>query len=699
MESNQYKPPVRKSLTNEELAARVEYATSTRMGVEAMMDLVVAQEALRAQEDLEIETWLEQMEAEASPASLMAAENFRRTQSGLPELPVVETTSTPEVVLEVVEEVEPEPTAFSWFTKPEPEVSEEPSTSEDVAEEFFKEEVIAEEEVIENFIPEHQEIAVAVAPVGTETVAEFEHLLASAAAEEELTALEDSESISAAASSEDASQNTIIPSDEHRNRKPLSQLLVWLGVSSTIVPMILTWLLISFGLSATAIVADLALGYFVAGVVIATASLAGKRSGLSTSIVTRAVFGVWGNAIPGTIVYVVRVVVAGLLLAFTGVLMNGTETGLPDLNAQVTSLGGFDLKVGLVASAIAVIIVGALALIRGTASRVLQLALSVSAFVALLFALIGIFGRNLGFISPGIAGLGSKESLLGFALVVVVVTVLWVAIAPNLAKSIPMAERGLKVFSFVLAANFVVPAFVAVASLSWLGPRATQLAVSMPLDLSTLSEIVMELPRYSRIALLVSVALTIAYALLLTLKSAVLDLAALIPVKRVSSVLLTVFSTLLVIVLFAMQPANFSVDYLVNVLTLVAALSAGWIGMLVSDVALRRIAYHELSLSRSYGFYKRFSIISITAWLVTVIAALALMPVHLKGLGFTGFGDESIGFARDITTAPVGFIIVVAFGAVLTLAVRIPEIRKQEREVLQVESRREQLNNIFLGQE
>jgi hypothetical protein len=35
----------------------------------------------------------------------------------------------------------------------------------------------------------------------------------------------------------------------------------------------------------------------------------------------------------------------------------------------------------------------------------------------------------------------------------------------------------------------------------------------------------------------------------------------------------------------------------------------------------------------------------------------------------------------------------------LTLAVRIPEIRKQEREVLLVESRREQLNNIFLGQE
>jgi hypothetical protein len=121
--------------------------------------------------------------------------------------------------------------------------------------------------------------------------------------------------------------------------------------------------------------------------------------------------------------------------------------------------------------------------------------------------------------------------------------------------------------------------------------------------------------------------------------------------------------------------------------------------MLVADVALRRIAYHELSLSRSYGFYKRFSIISITSWLVAVIASLALIPVHLRGLSFTGFGDDSIGLTRDVSAAPVGFVIVLALGVVLTLAVRIPEIRKQEREVLQVESRREQLNNIFLGQE
>ncbi|NBQ96735.1 MAG: hypothetical protein EBU12_00595 [Microbacteriaceae bacterium] len=715
MESNQYQPPVRKSLTYEELAARVEYATSTRMGLEAMMDLVVAQEALRAQEDKEIEEWLEQMEANGSPEALRAAENFRRTQSGLSALPQVE--SEP-----VVEEVTTTTGSFSWFTQPDPEeegvqetvVAETPveeviEVEEAIEEEAIEEEAIVAENVLEETIPEEQKEvqgwslveSTPVEPVGTETEDEFEHLLSSAAAEEEMTALEelDNESNTHPEAEVDATSNTLIPSDEHRNRKPVSQLLVWLGVSATIVPVLLTWLLITFGLSANAVIADLFAGYFVAGTVIATASLAGKRSGLSTSIVSRAVFGVWGNAIPGTLVFIVRATVAALLVAFTALVINGTDSSIPNLTESVTSIGSFNLTVGLIASAIAVLLVTAIGFIRGVASRVLQIALSSAALAAILVALIGISSKNLALVTPGVSEISSKESLLGFALVVMVVTVLWAAVAPNLAKAIPMRERGLRVFGWVAIANFVIPALVAIAALSWLGPRAKQLAVIVPLDLNALLVIVMELPQYSRISLVIGVAVTLTYALLLTLKTAALDLSALLPVKRISASLLTVVVVIGALVLFSAQPLNVALNYLVNIFILVSLFSAGWIGMLVTDVALRRIAYHELSLSRSYGFYKRFSIISISSWLVSVASAIAFIPVNLKGLDFTGFGLESIGLERNEYSAPIGFLITVAAGVILTLIVRIPEIRKQEREVLQVESRREQLNNIFLGQE
>ncbi len=691
MESNQYKPPVRKSLTDEELEARVNYATSTKMGLEAMMDLVVAQEALRAQEAIEIQQWLDQMDAEGSPESLAAASAYRNSESGI----VI--PSPVEVAVEPI--VEEKPSSFSWFTQPEA-IEEEPEP------EVVEPEVVEPiaEVVVEEILPELEvEVEIAssvVEPVGTETADEFEHLLASAAAEEELTALEESDNSDAFHVEDESSSNTVIPSDEHRNRKPISQLLVWLGVSGTVVPIILTWLLISLGLSATTVLIDLVAGYFVVGTVIATASLAGKRSGLSTSIVSRAVFGVWGNAIPGTFVFISRVAIAALLLSFTTLLVSGADSSIPDLSTSVASLGSFSLTEGLTVSAILVLLVAALSLVRGKATRVVQVVLSSIAFASTVVACVGLNSKHLAFVAPGSSALTSKESLLGIATVITVVTVLWVAVAPNLAKAIPMRERGLQVFGWVVVSNFVVPSVVGVTALAWLGPRAKELAVLSPIDLSTFIKIVLELPQYSRIALVVAIGVTLGYSLLLNIKTAALDASALLPVKsRVGGLLLSVFAVLSALTLFAMQPANIALDYLVNVFVLVAALSAGWIGMLVTDVALRRIAYHELSLSRSYGFYKRFSIGSILVWMVTIASALALMPINLRGLSFTGFGDSLLGLDRKISSVPFGFVITLLVGVLLTLGSRIPEIRKQEREVLAVEARRDQLNNIFLGQE
>ena len=701
MESNQYKPPVRKSLTDEELAARVNYATSTKMGIEAMMDLVVAQEALRSQEDLEIQSWLSEMDEEGSPESVAAAESYRKSQAGF--------IAPPKEEPPVEAAVEEKPTSFSWFTKPEV-IEEEPQSSTEVvveeivvAVEDLVSELVVEVEAVEvpDDIQDIQEEPTSVAePVGSETADEFEHLLSSAAAEEELTALEELESSTVSYVGEEATANTLIPSDEHRNRKPISQLLVWLGVSATVVPVILTWLLISLGLSASAILLDLALGYLVAGTVIATASLAGKRSGLSTSIVSRAVFGVWGNAIPGTLVFISRIAISALLLTFTALLLNGVDASIPDLRASVASIGSFNVSVGLTTAVIFLLVIAAVSLVGGRASRILQIVFSSLAFAATLVSCVGLSSKNLDFAAPGSAAIGSKESLLGGALVVMVVLVLWVAVAPNLAKAIPMRERGLKVFAWSAVANFVAPALVGIAVLAWLGPRSKELATIAPLGLGTLVQIILELPNYAKISFLAAILLTLGYALLLNLKTAALDVAALVPIKsRVGGMLLSVLAVLGSLTLFAIQPENVAMDYLVNVFLLLATLSAGWIGMIVTDVALRRIAYHELSLSRSYGFYKRFSIISILSWLLTVAAGLALLPIHLKGFEFTGFGDELLGLDRNITVAPIGFVLTLLVGVLLTLAARIPEIRKQEREVLAVEARRDQLNNIFLGQE
>jgi len=311
------------------------------------------------------------------------------------------------------------------------------------------------------------------------------------------------------------------------------------------------------------------------------------------------------------------------------------------------------------------------------------------AFVLIVESFVGLPLGNLKLSAPGQLGIMSKESFAGLALVVMVTLTLWFALAPNLAKSIPMKERGVKVFGFVLISNFVLPLVVSVVGLLWLGSSSTGLIQAAA-----------SLPKWSSGALVTGVALSLIYITLLSLKSAALDVLALVRVK--TTVIATLFSFVVVVillVLFAQQPVAQKLEYLLNVFVLSAALLAGWIGMFAADVGLRKIAYHELSLSRSYGFYKKFNVLSVVIWLVTVASSVALMPVDLRGLSFFGFALPLIGLDANLGSAALGFAITVLVGIILTVASRIPSIRKQESEVLAVESRREQLNDIFVGQE
>jgi hypothetical protein len=281
------------------------------------------------------------------------------------------------------------------------------------------------------------------------------------------------------------------------------------------------------------------------------------------------------------------------------------------------------------------------------------------------------------------------------ALILMVNLTLWFALAPNISKAIPMKVRGVKVFSAVLVANFLVPAAVGVAAIYWLGTLSTVT------ELGTIQDAVTTLPRWAQGTLTSGTSIAIIVAAMLSLRTATLDVVSLLRFKsRIPASLISFVGTLGLLVLFAQQPNSQEVEYLANVFVLVAALSAGWIGIFVADVSIRKQAYHELSLSRSYGLYKKFNILSLLIWVITLVSAVALIPVNLLGFGFMGFGSSLIiDDTSNIASSAVGFVGTVLVGLILTLAIRIPQIKKQEREVLALESRREQLNDIFVSTE
>jgi purine-cytosine permease-like protein len=520
-------------------------------------------------------------------------------------------------------------------------------------------------------------------------------LLAAAAAEEELTALEESEKKSVATLVATES-NVLIPSDEHRNREPLSQLLVWLGASATIVPVLLVWLLISLGLNATAITVSLVGGYLVSGLLIAVAAIAGKRSGLSTATISRSVFGVWGNSIPLTISFVSRVAVAAILVSIFTFFMNQLGVMQEVFATVLLNVAGIEFTLGFVFQIAFVLAAATVAIFRGTLGRTVQALISLVGFIVFAESFAALAGQSVSFTAVGPSELISLTGLAGFALVVMVNLTLWFALAPNISKAIPMSVRGIKVFSAVLVANFAIPAIVGVLAVLWLGSLST-LAATASLSPQQVLEV---LPTWAQGTLTAGAALTIFFATILSLRTAALDYVSLFRTKsRVTGLVLTVVATVLLLALFAQQPESQQVTYLSNLFVLVAAVSAGWIGIFAADVAIRRQAYHELSLSRSYGLYKKFNILALITWVLTLALAVALIPVTLFGFDFMGFALPYLGLEANIGSAAIGFLATLTFGMLITFAIRIPQIRKQEREVLELEARRDQLNDIFVGNE
>jgi len=709
MESSRYHPPVKQSLSDEELSARVAEATQANAGLEAAMQLLITQEALRAQEDRELAAWVLDMESEDSPESIAALEKVRGYAVPKPAAisqPVQEPVQEPEqesepdvqVAIEqgFEEEIEPavvEPTAepFSWFTK----TDEVEVVVEEVEQSNTVESVEAEFSSIPHTEP-HLE--------GGESVDEFEELLVRAAAEEELTALEDSKKPSSVSVEEN---NVQIPTDENRDRKPISQFGVWLGLSSVAIPALLAWTLLQLHIAFNAVILDLGVGYLIAGSLVSVAALAGKRSGLSTGTISRAIFGVWGNSVPLSFVLIARLLITALATASFGLLFDGFDERIPAFSNILYSLAGLKITTGFVIELGLLVVAFGIALFRSNAGRIVQLMVSLLAFGFFFEGLIGSItqiGKSYDF---GInAPFMSRESFGAIALVVLVVSTTFLGIAPNLAKSIPMKHKGIQVFGIVWGSNFIIPFAVGALVATWFDNSFAALQPGLYLPSQNFSVVdgrtIVEngTPVWVRGSVGTGLTFGIIFLVAMSLRSAAQDVISLFRLKHKSLALLTgLFATALLLMLFSQQPSSQLQTYLTNLLVLAAVLSVGWMGMFVTDVALRRIAYHELSLTRSYGFYGKFNWISIIIWLLTTVLAVLTIPVDLMGFGFTGSLGSSLGLDSSIASQSLGFAFIFVLSVVLTLAARIPQIRKQEREVLEVEARREQLNDIFVSQD
>jgi hypothetical protein len=134
---------------------------------------------------------------------------------------------------------------------------------------------------------------------------------------------------------------------------------------------------------------------------------------------------------------------------------------------------------------------------------------------------------------------------------------------------------------------------------------------------------------------------------------------------------------------------------LIDLLILVSVVAASYTGIVVADALIRSNDYHEVSLSRDYGFYGRFNFANLIGFLLAVTLGFG----YLNGTGtlssWAGYLGDFTPAIFDVAGSNVG--IAMAFGLALLFPVLfgIPRIKKQETKLAELDERREELKEYL----
>ncbi len=458
-----------------------------------------------------------------------------------------------------------------------------------------------------------------------------------------------------------------------RRSKPISQLFVWGGLTVGVAPLMLAAYVSRLPNAGDGILA-IAVGLLFSSLLISVAAIAGKRSGLSTLILARAAFGVHGNLVSAIPLVLIKLVFGASLLYLGVQSFDGLVVGLPGLDTPaLASAPLITLQaVGLVA---VLLVGGVLAFFGGKTLYWAQLLVGgFGAIGVILFIAVTAENVSLDVLTfsatPDFYALVAVSSVVG-----IFFGAFWITSVAEFTRKIPMRESGTKVSLFVALATGVIPLLVssyALIAFKSILPQGRIDAIESVLDevLKVTPEWAANVLLYSAILTLVIWAASWMYATSVSFASINLKLRPAIsqPILLAITIASAVF-----------------VSQFVN-LSFAAVIIFAWAGIFVGDVAIRKIAYHEVSLARDYGFYRAWNWVNISGFLVAVATGLGLVS-NVEGIwSWTGYISDSY-FNVGIYIAPlVSFLFPILFGR--------KRIKLQEQEVLKIESRRHDLINV-----
>ena len=643
MELSEFTPPVRQSLTDEQISQKLGSASADEAGMLAAMEFLEAQTALRDQDNRATESWLEKMRASEDPRAAIAIDNFNRAKQGLAPLPL----DLPEPLVEPVAENLIEPV-------------------EEIVEETFIE------------------------------VAEVPAVLETGSAEENVEAFE--EMIAETVSPEPAIEIEELPVVQEEptelKEKPVTGFRLvsaanWILGFGVLVPAIGAVTAHLMGMSFVTSVLAALVGILVGVKVNILGLITAKRTHRGLAVASRATFGVFGSIVPGVFLALAGIFALAVLAFGAANLLDGRIQGIDaPFATPVLALGaaGTLTVAGLIAIGF-VLLAGLLAVFGGRISRIIKVSLASATLVGFLFVALSTTWK-IDF--TGLARVFDFDKfLIGAPLFALLVSIFAYGID---GESISIASWGASrkrltwpIFIF----GFLLPllAYAHVAALLSGNPIGSKTTVQTVIDyfLATGQEI------GGTVMLNLGIISVLGFLFVGLMK--LIEALKTLGVNHIgygSAIsLILVFIALVTVEAFVVaDPVAFNI-----VLTAIVLIPASsWTGAVLSETVMRRGKYHDASLTRSYGFYGSVNWLAMAIFVVSTFAGYSIsQPVGFAS--WFGFISASTGISVSFEVAS---LIAMGIACLLTLAIGYPRVSRQQRETKAVEERRFDLVDVVV---
>jgi purine-cytosine permease-like protein len=265
----------------------------------------------------------------------------------------------------------------------------------------------------------------------------------------------------------------------------------------------------------------------------------------------------------------------------------------------------------------------------------------------------------------------------------------------DFARKLPVETPGAKVFFLSFVSTLFIPQIVGVMGVLWV--FMAEEGFGLLLTSQLLPAIASAAPLWVFIAFVVAVGLSVLQLVASSIYSLAGGLASIggkIP-GAVAVLILAVLVLAGTLVSSMLLGTSSLLALLIELVLLTSVVAASYTGIVLADALIRSRDYHEVSLTRDYGFYGRFN----GANTIGFILATALGFGYMNGSGVLSFWAGYLGDFTpaifEIAGSNIGIAMAFGLAVLFPVLFGIPRIKGQERKLLELDERREELKEYL----